>query len=80
MEIHVQTELTTCHGDTTKVVTMTRGLRQVCPVSPMIDTCSLDLQSCLEAWSQAWLGMGPKSMSLFSDGKTWFKIGSKKDF
>ena len=67
VDIHVHTELHICHVGNTEVVRMTRGLRQGCPVAPMIYTawvCRLFrlIDARLgESWSQ-------QHMNVFADG------------
>ena len=80
MDVHVQTVLNVVHGGEEKSISMSRGLRQGCPVAPMLYaafTCRLcsRLDSCIEE------GFAARHLSIYADDKhAFWSISSKADF
>ena len=78
--VHVQTELHIHHGGELQVVQMSRGLRQGCPIAPMIYAawtcrlCKLINARLGQTWTQ-------EHMSLFADDKhCYWQVRSKREF
>ena len=71
IEIHRSTVLSITHGGDTECVTMTRGLRQGCPIAPMLYSAWV-CQFCDDLDKNIASGFSQQHISVFADDKHLF--------